>query len=596
MKNIITLIIACITLVNPSMAKFYKGAEYRTIESFMYGRFEVRMKSAEVSGMLASFFTYNDNKTDNLGQWNEIDIEILGRYDDMVQFNVITPGQINHAAEHVAFFNPHENFHVYAIEWTPDYVAWSVDGYEVYRQTDEHIQTLIYPQKLMMNIWPPNIADWAGTLDPADLPVFAYYDWIRYYKYTPESGAKFTLEWEDNLDEFDAFMWQAATHTFQDNNADFVTENVVFQDGYMILCLTTSTNRGYSGEPIIDEDTTPPYLVSAWAYGNSIELTFSEGLDMESALNTSNYITPGLTVASVELAESNKVILTVDGRNQDLTYNVIINNITDDSPNRNKMSLKSYVIKNYLPMPAKINLGGESAGEFQADKSWEFPQNYGYVGGSQTTISGTVSGTAYADVYKSAAEGLSFYNVRVPDGHYAVTFLLAESEYESVGSRVFNIYAEGEELFGGVDIYAQTGKNTAIEITAKSVEVSDGVLEIYFEDVEGSAVIQGIIIEEDNTTSVEDETMGEVYQYDLDVYPNPFNPRTNIVFSTISRQQVNIKVYNITGQLVATLADDIFSPGEHTVTWNAADKPSGVYFCSVTLGGKAFTRKMLLIK
>nr|NIR96263.1 family 16 glycosylhydrolase [Gammaproteobacteria bacterium]NIW45004.1 family 16 glycosylhydrolase [Gammaproteobacteria bacterium]NIX59119.1 family 16 glycosylhydrolase [candidate division Zixibacteria bacterium] len=102
-------------------AKPYKGAELRTNTSFLSGRFEVRMKSTAGSGLLSSFFTYHDTPVIP-AQWNEIDIEILGRYSDEVQFNIITQGQVNHVVERTVAFNPHQSFHVYAIEWTPDYV------------------------------------------------------------------------------------------------------------------------------------------------------------------------------------------------------------------------------------------------------------------------------------------------------------------------------------------------------------------------------------------------------------------------------------------------------------------------------------------
>ena len=62
-------------------AKYFKGAEYRTKLSYTYGRFEVRMKSSYREGMLSSFFTYYDGGG-GVGNWNEIDIEIMGRYFD----------------------------------------------------------------------------------------------------------------------------------------------------------------------------------------------------------------------------------------------------------------------------------------------------------------------------------------------------------------------------------------------------------------------------------------------------------------------------------------------------------------------------------
>ena len=56
--------------------QIYKGGEYRSKESFLYGRFEVRMKTAQREGMLTSFFTYNDMVPFTSAEWNEIDIEI----------------------------------------------------------------------------------------------------------------------------------------------------------------------------------------------------------------------------------------------------------------------------------------------------------------------------------------------------------------------------------------------------------------------------------------------------------------------------------------------------------------------------------------
>src|SRR4030042_5384292 len=121
------------------------------------------MKSAAGSGLLSSFFTYYD-PTVFPAPWNEIDIEILGRYANRIQYNIITTGQINHVIDTTLAYIPHTAFHVYAIEWTPDYVAWLVDGFEKYRETGSHVQDLIYAQKNMMNIWPADYVSWVGSL------------------------------------------------------------------------------------------------------------------------------------------------------------------------------------------------------------------------------------------------------------------------------------------------------------------------------------------------------------------------------------------------------------------------------------------------
>lgn len=79
-------------------------------------------------------------------------------------------------------------------------------------------------------------------------------------------------------------------------------------------------------------------------------------------------------------------------------------------------------------------------------------------------------------------------------------------------------------------------------------------------------------------------------------YPNPFNPGTTIHFSLPGRMQVNLDVFNIIGQHVATLASGIMSAGDHEVKWNAASQPSGVYLYHLRAGDMNEVRKMILAK
>jgi hypothetical protein len=89
-------------------------------------------------------------------------------------------------------------------------------------------------------------------------------------------------------------------------------------------------------------------------------------------------------------------------------------------------------------------------------------------------------------------------------------------------------------------------------------------------------------------------------------YPNPFNPTTNIVFQIAERGFVNLKVYDILGNEVATLVNEEKPAGTYEVTWYAGNLPSGVYFYQLLVSalqskdGKASsfveTKKMLLLK
>ena len=79
-------------------------------------------------------------------------------------------------------------------------------------------------------------------------------------------------------------------------------------------------------------------------------------------------------------------------------------------------------------------------------------------------------------------------------------------------------------------------------------------------------------------------------------YPNPFNPRTTISFSLPSKQRVTITIFNMLGQKIDTLVDDILAAGNHSVHWQAEDMPSGVYFYQFKSDDYSVTKKMTLLR
>ncbi len=79
-------------------------------------------------------------------------------------------------------------------------------------------------------------------------------------------------------------------------------------------------------------------------------------------------------------------------------------------------------------------------------------------------------------------------------------------------------------------------------------------------------------------------------------YPNPFNPITTIKYNLKEKADVLLEVYNIAGQKVRTLVDDVKNIGEYEVIFNGKDISSGVYFVRMKAGEYIETRKMALIK
>ncbi|HRE09594.1 MAG TPA: T9SS type A sorting domain-containing protein [Ignavibacteria bacterium] len=79
-------------------------------------------------------------------------------------------------------------------------------------------------------------------------------------------------------------------------------------------------------------------------------------------------------------------------------------------------------------------------------------------------------------------------------------------------------------------------------------------------------------------------------------YPNPFNPSTGIKFSIPKSNNVTLKVYDLTGRVVASLVNEYKPAGSYEVTFDASALSSGVYYYSISSGEFTETRKMVLVK
>ena len=79
-------------------------------------------------------------------------------------------------------------------------------------------------------------------------------------------------------------------------------------------------------------------------------------------------------------------------------------------------------------------------------------------------------------------------------------------------------------------------------------------------------------------------------------YPNPFNPSTEISFSLAKSEKVKLAVYNLLGKEVAVLVNGMRNAGSQTVTFDAKNLSSGVYFYKLEAGSTVLAKKMMLLK
>ncbi|MBC8133565.1 MAG: glycoside hydrolase family 16 protein [Deltaproteobacteria bacterium] len=184
-----------LTRMPTDTAKPFRGVEMRSRETLTYGKIETRARLAKGSGVVSSVvLIYTPWPADD---WNELDIEYLGRYTDKVQFNamvytgppvakpaVTSVSPTQYPAVVPVGIDPSADFHIYGIEWTPNDARFTIDG-ELKHTWSTQIGRLKLPQNILLTIWASSAAGWAGPIEPTTAPTSAQYDWIRVYKWKP---------------------------------------------------------------------------------------------------------------------------------------------------------------------------------------------------------------------------------------------------------------------------------------------------------------------------------------------------------------------------------------------------------------------------
>jgi len=581
-----------------------RGAEYRTLDSYLYGRFEARIKPSQGDGMLSSFFTFDDPAD----PWGEIDIELLGLYDHTVDLNTITTGQASHIRQHYIPFNPHLEFHDYGFEWTPEYVAWFIDGEEIFQQSSTHITEMDSAQKIMMNIWQPVYADWVGTFDDRILPRFSYYDWVKYSSYTLGTGNhgtdnNFTLEWEDDFSAFDQTRWEKSdNHTWGGNQSILVDENAVFDNGMLVLCLTDDDNLGYV-------DVASPALLWARQIGSMVMGRFSEEINPAGA-TPEHFGVTGVGIDSVRLAPDQRtVFIYIDNDSIAEGTNLAALQISDDNPTPNTLMVQSVQIHLPVPVmfPIKINNGGAAYADYLPDQEWGPDVEYGFTDGNFVSVSDPIDNTTDDSLYQTCLNRTAGYKVRVPNGIYTVTLKLSENYYSTVNSRTYDLVLEDSLIFENLDVFSLAGMHYAYDLTINNVIVHDQQLDFYFSSriyglgyVTAGPFINGLVVEQDSIFSLSTLHSDSNIPNNIQInscFPNPFNSSTTIYYEIAYPSYISLKISALNGAQVFENSFAQQTIGQHEFRWQPENHiSSGIYFLSLSSYGSIVSRKLLLIK
>ncbi|HWA78246.1 MAG TPA: glycoside hydrolase family 16 protein [Polyangiaceae bacterium] len=184
------IVTMALTRAPSGASKPYLGVELRSTKTLTYGKISARMRFAKGSGVVSGlvlFYTPFPNC-----DWNEIDIEHLGKastssqlnamvYTGTVQSNCtssVTPVQDPLVSQ--LGFDAESDFHLYDIEWTPAGVNYFADGM-LLRTWRQNIALLRRPMNILLTVWASSAASWAGSLDANSAPSSAQIDWIKVY-------------------------------------------------------------------------------------------------------------------------------------------------------------------------------------------------------------------------------------------------------------------------------------------------------------------------------------------------------------------------------------------------------------------------------
>jgi len=135
-------------------------------------------------------------------------------------------------------------------------------------------------------------------------------------------------------------------------------------------------------------------------------------------------------------------------------------------------------------------------------------------------------------------------------------------------------------------------------ILASEKDGYSGIVSIAYDlrDINGKVLSSGVF---EHTLEIA-STLPESYSLHNN-YPNPFNPVTTIEFDLPVSGKVNLKIFNLLGEEIATLLEEELAAGRHVVRWNGLNNAkqsvsSGVYFYSITTGSFNAVKKMVLIR
>ncbi len=214
----------------------------------------------------------------------------------------------------------------------------------------------------------------------------------------------------------------------------------------------------------------------------------------------------------------------------------------------------------------------------------EFYDNVTYIGDA-TPVTPNADGIDFALTARELGYRSFGGYVTGPEGittEGAVVYALIDGQI--VGATITDL--DGYYIFDGIE----PGTYGVTAVTVYGDGELGYPLDVAFVDIPNADVEIGATSVGDDTPPV--PTVSSLAQN----YPNPFNAHTTISFNLATAGQVELNVYNMIGQKVATLVNGNYNPGTYNITWDGGNVSSGIYYYRLVTSDKTETKKMTLLK
>jgi len=240
---------------------------------------------------------------------------------------------------------------------------------------------------------------------------------------------------------------------------------------------------------------------------------------------------------------------------------------------------------------------------------------YGVDGSSQLGLSRQAGGSAQGQtvvvrVDAANVSDLKAYGVSIAYDTDALSFISAEG----AGGTLFTEGGRESELFAVIEHNTDKGElMLASAVTEGGTAEGNGALayltfQVLTDHPAGDllGIEEGIFLDgKFNAANVQDlggrfSLVPETFVLEPN-YPNPFNPETTINYSVPNAGKVAVRIYNVLGQQILTLAEGDHTPGFYSIRWDGKDRighqvASGIYLYRMEAAGFAQVQKMLLLK